>query len=219
MVAPQPLTTLLAATLLVPLLTAPAPGPSATGAPPAPAGQTAARGYVAPVPGPVVHLFDLPARRWEPGHRGVDLQAPAGAAVASPGPGTVTFAGPVAGKPVVVVTHPDGLRSSLEPVTATVPAGTAVAAGDPVGVLSTGPGDAANPDHCSPASPAVSTGVGLLGTGAGTGAGTGPRTGAGAPAAAAGGTCVHWGVRRGDVYLDPLVLLGLAAPIVLLPAR
>jgi len=31
-------------------------------------------------------------------------------------------------------------------------------------------------------------------------------------------TCVHWGVRRSeDNYLDPLWLLGLAAPIVLLP--
>lgn len=29
--------------------------------------------------------------------------------------------------------------------------------------------------------------------------------------------CVHWGVRRQDVYLDPLALLGLADPIVLLP--
>jgi murein DD-endopeptidase MepM/ murein hydrolase activator NlpD len=29
--------------------------------------------------------------------------------------------------------------------------------------------------------------------------------------------CLHWGVRRGEAYLDPLVLLGRAAPVVLLP--
>ncbi|MDO8144568.1 MULTISPECIES: murein hydrolase activator EnvC [unclassified Isoptericola] len=31
--------------------------------------------------------------------------------------------------------------------------------------------------------------------------------------------CLHWGVRRGDRYLDPLLLVGLAAPVVLLPRR
>lgn len=29
--------------------------------------------------------------------------------------------------------------------------------------------------------------------------------------------CLHWGVRRGAAYLDPLALLGQASPIVLLP--
>lgn len=30
-------------------------------------------------------------------------------------------------------------------------------------------------------------------------------------------SCVHWGVRRGDTYLDPLALLRAAGPVVLLP--
>lgn len=30
-------------------------------------------------------------------------------------------------------------------------------------------------------------------------------------------TCLHWGVRRGDTYLDPLDLLAGAGPVVLLP--
>jgi murein DD-endopeptidase MepM/ murein hydrolase activator NlpD len=30
-------------------------------------------------------------------------------------------------------------------------------------------------------------------------------------------TCLHWGVRRGQVYLDPLALLGPPDPPVLLP--
>ena len=30
-------------------------------------------------------------------------------------------------------------------------------------------------------------------------------------------TCLHWGVRRGQAYLDPLVLLRPPAPPVLLP--
>lgn len=32
-------------------------------------------------------------------------------------------------------------------------------------------------------------------------------------------TCLHWGARRGGTYLDPLTLVGLAGPPVLLPLR
>jgi murein DD-endopeptidase MepM/ murein hydrolase activator NlpD len=32
-------------------------------------------------------------------------------------------------------------------------------------------------------------------------------------------SCAHWGVRRGDVYVDPLALLAPREPIVLLPLR
>lgn len=156
------------------------------------AATTAERGgrYAAPVPGQVARPFDPPAEEWEPGHRGVDLWSARGAEIRSPGAGVVSFAGSVAGKPVVVVTHPDGLRSSLEPVTAAVPEGTSVAAGDAVGQLAAAPGNEANPDHCAALAPA------------------GP-----------GAACLHWGVRRGEIYLDPLTLLGTAEPIVLLPPR
>ncbi len=41
---------------------------------------------------------------------------------------------------------------------------------------------------------------------------------AGTPGHCAPATCLHWGVLRGDVYLDPLVLLG-AVHVVLLPLR
>lgn len=33
------------------------------------------------------------------------------------------------------------------------------------------------------------------------------------------GTCVHWGVRRGEVYVDPLTVLPGVGPVVLLPDR
>ncbi|MCL1872312.1 MAG: peptidoglycan DD-metalloendopeptidase family protein [Promicromonosporaceae bacterium] len=180
------LTAALRAAVLVPVLSLPLVGPVAARA--ALSDVRVATGYVAPVPGPVARPFDPPATQRDAGHRGVDLWAGRGGVVGSPGPGVVTFAGQVAGKSVVVVTHPDGLRSSLEPVDANVPVGTAVAAGDPVGVLAAAPGDGANPDHCAALVPPD-----------------------------AGEACVHWGVRRGDVYLDPLTLLHASAPIVLLP--
>ncbi|WP_422770848.1 murein hydrolase activator EnvC family protein [Plantactinospora sp. WMMC1484] len=117
----------------------------------------------------VVRRFDPPPQPWAAGHRGVDLAAPAGATVRAAGPGVVFFAGMVAGRPVVSVSHGNGLRTTYEPVRSRMAAGEAVRAGDPLGVLLSGhPG-----------------------------------------CAASGSACLHWGLRCGDDYLDPLLLLGL----------
>jgi murein DD-endopeptidase MepM/ murein hydrolase activator NlpD len=111
--------------------------------------------------------FDPPPRPWLAGHRGVDLAGAAGTPVFAAGPGTVVFAGTVAGRPVVSVAHPNGVRTTYEPISALVEPGEAVAAGAPIGTLLAG-----HP---------------------------------GCPVSA----CLHWGVRRGADYLDPLALLGL----------
>lgn len=96
--------------------------------------------YRWPVPGPprLGRLFDPPATRYGSGHRGVDLVAPTGSTVLSAGEGTVVFAGRLAGRGVVSIQHRDGLRTTYEPVTATVVVGAAVGAGQPVGVLEAG---------------------------------------------------------------------------------
>jgi hypothetical protein len=49
--------------------------------------------------------------------------------------GTVSHVGVVAGRPTVSVVHRGGLRSTYEPVTATVAVGDAVAAGTAIGTL------------------------------------------------------------------------------------
>lgn len=116
----------------------------------------------------VVRPFDPPPRPWLPGHRGVDLAAASGDPVRAAGGGVVRFAGTVAGRGVVSVEHPGGLRTTYEPVTPAVRAGDRVAAGDVLGRLVAG-----HP---------------------------------GCPVAA----CLHWGLRRGAEYLDPLALLGRA---------
>lgn len=104
-------------------------------------------GWVWPIePQPaVVRPFDRPDERWLPGHRGVDLASVAGATVRAPAEGRISFAGEVAGRDVVVVTHGAGLRSTFEPVTAILPEGAPVARGAGVGRL------AATPGHCVPA--------------------------------------------------------------------
>ena len=83
--------------------------------------------------------------RYAAGHRGVDLSAQDSQQVLAPADGTVAFAGPVAGRGVLVLAHADGLRSSYEPVTATAPVGTVVRAGDVVATLAAGPAHCAGP--------------------------------------------------------------------------
>ncbi|HEV8175721.1 MAG TPA: M23 family metallopeptidase [Actinoplanes sp.] len=131
-----------------------------------PAGPVSA--FVWPVDTPhVVRRFDPPPQPWLPGHRGVDLAAPPGSVVRTAGAGTVAYVGTLAGRGVVSIAHPGGLRTTYEPVTSSLRAGDPVTAGAQLGVL-----DGGHP---------------------------------GCPAEA----CLHWGLRRGEYYLDPLALLGL----------
>jgi len=147
-------------------------------APPAAADAPAA-GWTWPVPAAgtgrpgVVHGFAPPEQPWLPGHRGVDLQARAGAVVRAAAAGRVHFAGRIGRTWVVSVLHPDGLLTTYEPVRPTVRRGAWVRRGQALGrLLLTG-------SHC-------------------------------------GSPCLHWGLRRGTAYLDPLGLVG-AARVRLLP--
>lgn len=122
---------------------------------------------------PVVRGYAPPAQRYGAGHRGVDLGGAPGAPVLAAGDGEVAWAGVLAGRGVVVVRHGE-LRTTYEPVTATVAVGTRVGVGQPVGIL-----EAGHPGCATPA-------------------------------------CLHWGLKRGEQYLDPLSLVG-AGPVRLLP--
>lgn len=118
-----------------------------------------------PLEGAVTRPFDPPPDRYGPGHRGADLAGAPGGPVLAAGSGVVVFAGMVAGRPVISVDHAGGLRTTYEPVDASVGAGQEVVGGAVLGTLVGG--------H------------------------------AGCPVAA----CLHWGLRRGQDYLDPLSLL------------
>lgn len=109
-----------------------------------------AMGWVAPIGPPLVIArgFDPPSMRWLAGHRGVDVATHRGATVRATGAGIVTYAGLVAGRGVVVISHTgtnSALRTTIEPVNASVVAGQYVAAGDPIGTVAKTPG------HCAPA--------------------------------------------------------------------
>ncbi|MEU0879068.1 peptidoglycan DD-metalloendopeptidase family protein [Lentzea sp. NPDC005914] len=91
-----------------------------------------------PPPHPVVRTFQAPATPFGPGHRGVDLSAPAGSPVLAAGDGVVVYAGAVAARTLVSLQHPGGLRTTYEPVTPAVTAGHQVRRGDVVGHLQEG---------------------------------------------------------------------------------
>lgn len=91
-------------------------------------------GFVLPIDRPVTDRFRRPLTDWGPGNRGWEFATVPGDPVVSVGPGTVVFAGPVAGRGVVTVAHAGGLRSSVTGlVTVDVRAGQVVEAGTRLG--------------------------------------------------------------------------------------
>lgn len=138
------LATALALTVVAPR--APDGGASVVSDPTMVAGQGEQGGaYSLPLEGEVVAHFDAPDVPWGAGHRGVDISGAAGATVLAAGDGVVAFVGVVVDRPVISIDHPDGVRTTYEPVTAQVEVGDAVARGQPIGTLAT------DGSHCSPA--------------------------------------------------------------------
>ena len=86
----------------------------------------------------VIRPFEKPAQRWSTGHRGVDLAVPEhDRRVYAPAPGKVVFNGRIVNRKVLVIAHPDGRRSTFEPMDEALPIGTTVAAGDIIGTVAT----------------------------------------------------------------------------------
>jgi murein DD-endopeptidase MepM/ murein hydrolase activator NlpD len=79
-----------------------------------------------------------PATPYAAGHRGIDLSAAPGTEVLAPSDGTVSFAGVVVDRPVIAIDHAGDLRSSFEPVEATVAVGDRVIAGQKIGTVTAG---------------------------------------------------------------------------------
>jgi len=118
--------------------------------------------------------FDRPDTAWAPGHRGIDLAAPQGATVFAVDDGLVTHVGVIAGRGTVSIGHVSGIRSTYEPIDATVRVGESVTRGQALGLM------ASAPSHCPSG-------------------------------------CLHLGAKRGDTYLDPLLLLTVPRIVLMTP--
>ncbi len=82
----------------------------------------------------MVDPFREPSGPYGPGNRGLEYATTPGGTARSIGSGVVVFSGQVAGRLVVSVSHPDGLRSALTGLgSVTVAVGTVVAPGTPLG--------------------------------------------------------------------------------------
>lgn len=91
--------------------------------------------YRPPVDAPVSDPFRAPSRPYGPGNRGLEYATLPNSVARAIGPGVVAFAGPVAGRLVVSLVHPDGLRSALTGLaTVQVTVGEVVRTGDPLGL-------------------------------------------------------------------------------------
>lgn len=92
----------------------------------------------------VIHPYKPPAHNWLPGHRGVDLGVGSNRLVYAAGAGRVSFVGQIAHRSVLVISHAGNLRTTYEPVTATVRLGQRVVAGQRIGIVQR------NGSHCRP---------------------------------------------------------------------
>ncbi|WP_306525186.1 M23 family metallopeptidase [Rothia mucilaginosa] len=141
----------------------------------------------------VIRPFEKPAQRWSTGHRGVDLAVPENdRRVYAPAPGKVVFSGTVVNRKVLVIAHPDGRRSTFEPMDEALPVGTTVATGEVIGTVAvTADGNSERPYlRCS--TPCLYWGVRQGGT---RGDGSGKEA----------------------EYINPMSLLGSKEPSILLP--
>ncbi len=96
--------------------------------------------------------FDPPVAQFASGHRGIDFLAPTGTPVFAIGQGVVKFAGLIAGKPVISISHgihprisASEIRTTYEPVKSSLKIGEKVGAGQLIGETSPG----TQSSHCA----------------------------------------------------------------------
>jgi hypothetical protein len=90
--------------------------------------------YAPPVDAPISDPFRPPSTPYGPGNRGIEYATSAGTTVVASANGVVTFAGVVAGRRWLTITHTDGVRTTYGPLDEFgASGGQQVQLGDPIG--------------------------------------------------------------------------------------
>lgn len=115
-------------------------GLPATAVPPGDVPAAVGGFWIWPIDGPrrVTAPYRAPAHAYGAGHRGIDVAAPVGTTVRAPAAGIIAFRGTVVDRPLLTVTHDDGLVTTFEPVESSLRPGDPVARGDALGTVGTG---------------------------------------------------------------------------------
>ena len=99
----------------------------------------------------VINSYAPGANNWNPGHRGVDLEADYGAPIYAATSGTVIYAGTLNDRELVSIEDKRGIRTTYEPVAPSVATGDAVKQGQQIGSIAG--------YHCGPAQPCLHWGA------------------------------------------------------------
>lgn len=86
----------------------------------------------------VIRAYVAPASPYSAGHRGVDIAAVEAQPVVAAEAGVVWFVGTVVDRPLITLSHPGGLLSTVEPVASDLRIGAAVSRGQNIGTVARG---------------------------------------------------------------------------------
>lgn len=86
----------------------------------------------------VLEPFRAPAHAYGAGHRGIDLVSSIEAIAVAPADGIIAFRGTVVDRPLLTITHADGLVTTFEPLRSALAPGDQVTAGQEIGVVDVG---------------------------------------------------------------------------------
>jgi murein DD-endopeptidase MepM/ murein hydrolase activator NlpD len=104
--------------------------------------------HAVPLYGEVVRIYDAPDDPFAPGHRGIDVAAPADTPVRASATGIVSFAGSVAGNRTVTIDHGGGLLTTYSFLGALrTTKGTPVERGEVVGTVGAAHPGSSLPPH------------------------------------------------------------------------
>ncbi|WP_124055055.1 M23 family metallopeptidase [Arcanobacterium ihumii] len=86
----------------------------------------------------IIRSFNVGENNWNSGHRGIDLAVSSTIEIIAPADGTVSYVGVIDSRPVLSITHDDGIRTTYEPLVSNLTKGAKIRRGEVIGTVSLG---------------------------------------------------------------------------------